>query len=107
MKNLSTQEILELLRTLDHRGVSREEVLKALLSDVEKHKEIGEFLVMRRQEGLPERMFSSVPKSSSCIANVNRILRLLHYDHELKTWRSGFEPEDLDVKNWYDFGSEE
>lgn len=104
MKNLSTQEILELLRTLEHRGVSREEVLKALLSDVEKHKEIGDFLVLRAQKGFPV-----MSPNSECFS-INVITSLEHggitdnyYDYR--------ESEDLwaenGVKAWYDFGSKE
>ena len=102
MKNLSTQELLELLRQLDHRGVEREEVLKVLCSDVEKHKEIGEFLVLRRQEGLP-----AMSPNSECFS-INVVVSLEHecmtynyYDYLENSWY------ETGVKAWYDFGSKE
>ena len=102
MKNLSTQEIFELLRTLDHRGVSREEVLKALCSDVEKHKEIGEFLVLRAQEGLPED--NGLGESNFVLVFTKGGARYQDwYDHNYECWEQTRIP---DVLHWYDFGSE-
>ena len=113
MKNLSTQELLEILRQLDHRGVEREEVLKALCSDVEKHKEIGEFLVLRRQEGLPPLsrrglVYCAGSTSFDVLAIEQDGTRFITFSDD-SDGKPGWNRVDLEnpITHWYDFGSEE
>lgn len=103
VKNLSTQEILELLRTLEHRGVSREEVLKALLKDVEKHKEIGDFLVLRAQKKTPGLGENYRALSREVIAiREDGIPLVTNYNTRVRRWCGT--DRDQRIKSWYDFG---
>lgn len=101
MKKLSTQELLEILRTLDHRGVSREEVLKALCSDVEKHEEIGEFLVLRKHRGKPPEGIDYGESRDVLVKNIDGKLYVDFYDHNYECWQNFPEKK---VLHWYDAG---
>lgn len=100
------RSIQEVLNELDRLQVSKEEVLKHLFGAEMSYEYCGDYLVSRKQTGIPERRnrIDDVMSVNVIVPAKNGRVDIDYYRYIDDRW--AFADEDKDYEIWYDVGSE-